>query len=387
METSVTQPELVQKEKSARIQSLDILRGIVMVLMAIDHVRVYSGLPPGGPTAGIFLTRWITHFCAPSFVFLAGTSAFLYGMRVQNKSSLAIFLLTRGLILVVLELTIIRFFWRFSVDYSQFVLAGVIWMLGWCMVILAVLVWLRPLTLAMFGLLIIFAQQIFAFIPKALPAIGSLWEFIYPAKFEAAFGMTVLYVLVPWIGVMCVGYAFGEIMVMSSERREKFCLWIGGSATALWLIVGTIVALNQSVSDDAPPFIFRLLNQQKYPASQLYLLMTLGPLIVLIPTAEKMSGAAADFFRVIGRVPLFYYLLHIPLIHLTAFAVQLITTGSINQEWFVNAPYVFMPEENRWRLGMLYAVFVVDVAILYFACRWYSTYKLNHPDNPVLKYI
>ncbi len=387
METSVTQPELVQKEKSARIQSLDILRGIVMVLMAIDHVRVYSGLPPGGPTAGIFLTRWITHFCAPSFVFLAGTSAFLYGMRVQNKSSLAIFLLTRGLILVVLELTIIRFFWTFSVDYSQFVLAGVIWMLGWCMVILATLVWLRPLTLAMFGLFIIFAQQIFAFIPKAIPAIGSLWEFIYPAKFEAAFGMTVLYVLVPWIGVMCVGYAFGEIMVMSSERREKFCHWIGASATALWLIVGTIVALNQSVSDDAPPFIFRLLNQQKYPASQLYLLMTLGPLIVLIPTAEKMSGAAADFFRVIGRVPLFYYLLHIPLIHLTAFAVQLITTGSINQEWFVNAPYVFMPEENRWSLGMLYAVFVVDVAILYFACRWYSTYKLNHPDNPVLKYI
>ena len=387
METSVTQPELVQKEKSARIQSLDILRGIVMVLMAIDHVRVYSGLPPGGPTAGIFLTRWITHFCAPSFVFLAGTSAFLYGMRVKNKSSLAMFLLTRGLILVILELTIIRFFWTFSVDYSQFVLAGVIWMLGWCMVILAALVWLRPLTLAMFGLFIIFAQQLFAFVPKAIPAIGSLWEFIYPAKFEAAFGMTVLYVLVPWIGVMCVGYAFGEIMVMSSERRKKFCLWIGGSATALWLIVGTIVALNQPVSDDAPPFIFRLLNQQKYPASQLYLLMTLGPLIGLIPTAEKMRGTVADFFKVIGRVPLFYYLLHIPLIHLTAFAVQLMTTGSINQEWFMNAPYVFMPEENRWSLGMLYAVFVVDVAILYFACRWYSTYKLNHPENPVLKYI
>ena len=140
-----------------RIQSLDIVRGAVMVLMAIDHVRVYSGVPAGGPTAGIFFTRWITHFCAPAFVFFAGTSAFLYGRRSsvhgqgQHTAVLARYLMTRGLILVLLELTVIRASWTFGFDYSQFILAGVIWMLGWCMVLLAGLVWLPPGPLARSG--------------------------------------------------------------------------------------------------------------------------------------------------------------------------------------------------------------------------------------------
>jgi uncharacterized membrane protein len=388
MESTIAQPELVgTSQQTNRIQSIDILRGIVMVLMAIDHVRVYSGLPPGGPTTGIFLTRWITHFCAPAFVFLAGTSAFLYGMKVNSKSELARFLLTRGILLVVLELTVIRVFWTFSLDYSQFILAGVIWMLGWCMIILAGLIWLKPRTLAILGLVIILGQQLFAVIPKAIPFIGPVWEFIYPARFEPAFGMSVLYVLVPWIGVMCAGYAFGEILQMDSARRRKVCLSVGIGAITLWIVIASIVILSQPSSPENPPFIFRLLNQQKYPASQLYLLMTLGPLIALIPAAEKMNGSIAEFFKVIGRVPLFYYLLHIPLIHLSAFVVQLITTGQINSEWYLSAPYVSMPEENRWSLPMLYLVFAVDVTILFVCCKAYSNYKLGRPENVILKYI
>src|ERR1700683_3571732 len=126
-----------------RLVSLDIVRGVVMVLMAIDHVRVYSGMPAGGPTPGIFFTRWVTHFCVPTFVFFAGTSAFLYGEKLKNKNSLSRFLVTRGLFLVLLELTLLRFCWTFNFNYSQFILAGVIWMLGCCMVILALLVWLK----------------------------------------------------------------------------------------------------------------------------------------------------------------------------------------------------------------------------------------------------
>jgi uncharacterized membrane protein len=388
MESTIAQPELVStRVQTNRIQSIDILRGIVMVLMAIDHVRVYSGLPPGGPTAGIFFTRWITHFCAPAFVFLAGTSAFLYGMKVNSKPELVRFLLKRGILLVALELTAIRFFWTFSVDYSQFVLAGVIWMLGWCMIILAGLVSLKPRAIGIIGLVIIFGQQLFAFVPKALPFIGPIWEFIYPARFEPAFRMTVLYVLVPWIGVMCAGYAFGEILQMESARRRKICLSTGISAIALWIVVASVVILSQPSSEDAPPFIFQLLNQQKYPASQLYLLMTLGPLIALIPAAEKMTGSIAEFFKVIGRVPLFYYLLHIPLIHLSALVVQLMTTGQINSDWYLSAPYVAMPEESRWSLPMLYLVFAIDVAILFICCKAYSNYKLRRPENVILKYI
>src|SRR5689334_11976990 len=118
---------------STRLQSIDLLRGVIMVLMAIDHVRVYSGQPAGGPDAGIFFTRWITHFCAPGFVFLAGTSAFLYGEKIRDNGKLAMFLLTRGLLLIILEMTVIRFLWSFNTNLTEFMLAGVIWMLGWCM--------------------------------------------------------------------------------------------------------------------------------------------------------------------------------------------------------------------------------------------------------------
>ena len=148
-----------------RIQAVDLLRGAIVVLMAIDHVRVYSGIPAGGQTAGIFFTRWITHFCAPGFVFLAGTSAFLYGRKVQDKKRLAGFLFSRGLLLVFLELTVIRLFWTFNLNFSNFMLAGVIWMLGWCMVILSAFVRWRPSTLGMIGLVIIFGQQIFQYFP------------------------------------------------------------------------------------------------------------------------------------------------------------------------------------------------------------------------------
>jgi uncharacterized membrane protein len=201
-----------------RIQSIDIVRGVVMVLMAIDHVRVYSGIPAGGPTPGIFFTRWVTHFCAPVFVFLAGTSAFLYQKKLGDTVALARYLVTRGLLLVLLELTVIRFSWTFNFDYGHFTLAGVIWMLGWCMVLLAGLVRLPTKAVGIIGLGIIVFQQIFAFPPHLLPqqvrnSVGRIWEFVYPAGAEGGTGIQILYVLVPWIGVMAAGYAFGPILL------------------------------------------------------------------------------------------------------------------------------------------------------------------------------
>src|SRR5262249_16587948 len=149
------------KTATARIRSIDVVRGVVMVLMAIDHVRVYSGVPAGGPNPGVFFTRWVTHFCAPAFVFFAGTSAFLYGRSIGDAGKLARFLVTRGLMLVVLELTIIRFSWTFNFNYAKFTLAGVIWMLGWCMVLLAALVRLRARTVGWIGVGIVVLQQLF----------------------------------------------------------------------------------------------------------------------------------------------------------------------------------------------------------------------------------
>ncbi len=368
-----------------RVASLDLLRGAVMVLMAIDHVRVYSGLPAGGPTAGIFFTRWVTHFCAPAFVFFAGTGAFLYGRNVGDPSKLARFLVTRGVILVLLELTVIRFAWTFNVDYAHFILAGVIWMLGWCMILLAGLVRLSTRTIGIFGLFVIFFQQIFGVVPRAMPesirnSIAWFWNFFYPSGAEGWQAISILYVLIPWIGVMAAGYAFGAIVLRGPADRRRICLRIGWSATALFVVAaGLIIFLVPG--DDARPALFRALDMPKYPASQPFLLMTLGPTIALLPLAERARGRIADALTTFGRVPLFYYLVHIPLIHVTALLVWFLRDGSVHAERFATAPFVSMPEAERWGLPLLYLVFVIDVAVLYVACRWFAGVKARRPDG------
>ena len=374
-----------------RIHSVDILRGIVMVLMAIDHVRVYSGIPAGAPDPGIFFTRWITHFCAPGFVFLTGTSAFLYGIKTDNKKNLTRFLLSRGALLVVLELTLIRFCWTFNFDYSEFVLAGVIWMIGWCMILLAFLVKLKPMLVGIIGLAIILLQQLFSLVPKVFPesmrnSFGLFWEFIYPAGLNAVFDMTVLYVIVPWIGVMAAGYGFGLIVTMEPDKRKKLCLRIGLTCIILFIVGGSL-AIMLSPATNGPPFLFKLLNQQKYPASQLFLLMTLGPMITLIPIVENAQSAWARIMTIFGRVPFFYYLIHIPFIHISALVVRLIIDGSLNNDGYANAPFTRIPEEQRWSLGLLYLIFLIDVAILFFLCRWYARYKGDHAEKKWLQYI
>lgn len=372
---------------STRIQSVDFLRGLIMVLMAIDHVRVYAGLPAGGPEPGIFFTRWITHFCAPGFVFLAGTSAFLHGLKIPRKQ-LSMFLLSRGLLLVILEVTLIRFLWTFNLNLSEFVLAGVIWMIGWCMVIMSVFVRLKPAVVGWLGVAIVLCQQAFGFVPSLLPegarpAFGKIWEFIYPSGLAAPDPISVLYVIVPWIGVMMAGYGFGLILSMDPVSRKKWCVIIGASSIVLFLgIAGALAAW----SDDPRPFIYQLLDQRKYPASQLYLLMTIGPLVLLAPYSENIRTWFSRAIITFGRVPFFYYLAHILVIHLSALVVQQLMLGELHHEWYSYAPFSSVPEENRWSLILLYAVFLADVGLLYFLCSWYARYKAGHP-NVLTKYL
>jgi uncharacterized membrane protein len=374
---------------SGRIDSLDLVRGLVMVLMAIDHVRVYSGVPAGGPTPGVFFTRWVTHFCAPAFVFFAGTGVFLKGQKL-GRADLVRYLLTRGLLLIVLELTIIRASWTFSLDYSKFLLAGVIWMLGWCMVLLAGLIRLPVRAIGIIGLLIIIGQNLFGALGGPLPLLmHPLWEFIYPVGSEVRLGaggpaVTVLYTIVPWIGVMAAGYAFGMVMIRPDTGRQ--CVRIGLAATLLFVCLGGLMAVMQGGSPDAPPLWMRFLNQRKYPASPLFLLMTLGPMIALIPFADRARGWFAQVLTTFGRVPMFYYLLHIPLIHALALVVFWLRDGAAHAERFATAPYVSMPPDQRWGLGLLYVVWLVAVAILYPLCRWYAQVKARRPDS-WLRYV
>jgi uncharacterized membrane protein len=374
-------PERGSERFPARLQSIDLLRGLVMLLMAIDHVRVYSGIPAGSADPGVFFTRWITNFCAPAFAFFAGTAAFLYGRKLAGKNALVRYLVTRGLLLVLLELTVLRFAWTFNFNYRDFTLAGVIWMLGWCMILLAGLVrWLPPSAVGAVGLFIVFCQQLFRFPPHLLPAaaqksLGGLWEFIYPAGFENRSGIDILYVVVPWIGVMAAGYGFGAIMMLEPGRRRRLCFQIGLSAMAIFLLAGSVSVYRNPAPANGLPIFLRLLNQQKYPASQLFLLMTLGPVIALLPWAESARGWWAGALATIGRVPLFYYLLHIPLIHVAALLVTRLREGQFHFAWYATAPYTFLPPEHRWGLPLLYLVWSVVVVILYFACRWFAGVK------------
>jgi uncharacterized membrane protein len=322
-------------------------------------------------------------------VFLAGTAAFLHLRKLGHKSELARYLVTRGLLLVVLELTLIRTAWTFSVDYSGLILAGVIWMLGWCMVLLAGLIWLPTWSIVLVGLLLVVGQGLFPVVaPVTGPSTQWLWQFLYlggnVSVGEGGPTISVLYTIVPWIGVMALGYAFGAIIVLEGSVRRRLLLRIGLAATALFLVGGGIAV--SASPDEGMPALFQLLNQRKYPASSLFLLMTLGPSIALLPLVERARRPIADAFATFGRVPLFYYLLHIPLIHATALVVWYLRDGVVGAERFATAPYVSIPEPQQWGLPLLYLVFAVDVAILYVACRRFAALKAER-SRPWMRYL
>jgi uncharacterized membrane protein len=391
-----------------RVASVDIIRGAVMVVMAIDHVRVFSGLPAGGPTPGIFFTRWITHFCAPAFIFLAGTSAWFYG---RTHRGLSRFLLTRGAWLVLLELTVIRVAWTFNADFAHYLLAGVIWCIGWCMILMALLVWLPARVVGIIGVLIIVLHN--AIMPGlTFPAAGAhagwlakllyLGFFFEPVRlWDGGPPLVVLYSIIPWIGVMAAGYGFAIILAMEPARRDRLCFAIGLGATALFLVLRgfnlygdpghwhaplAAAATAPAASAGPPripmPALLSFLNTNKYPASLLFLLMTLGPTIAAIPLIERAHGALARGLTIFGRVPFFFYVLHIPLIHGLALVVSLIREGAVNPWLFTNHPMDNPPPPAgyTWSLALLYLVWAIAIAILYVACRWFAGLKARRKD-------
>ena len=365
-----------------RIQSVDLIRGGVMALMAIDHVRVYSGLPAGGPTPGIFFTRWITHFCAPAFIFLAGTSAFLYGRRHADLSR---YLLVRGLWLILLELTVIRVAWTFNLDFSHYLLAGVIWVIGWSMVLMAGLVRLPLAVVAGLGIAIIGLHN--ALMPKLVPMLPEpLGKILYTAFADGPIGpLMVLYSIVPWVGVMAAGYGFGQILTLEPARRDRLCYALGLGAIVLFLLLRGFNLYGDPrpwSADGGIPAAIAFINTTKYPASLNFLLMTLGPTIALIPLLERARGALANWLTVFGRVPFFFYLLHIPLIHALALLVSLVRQGSVNPWLFANHPMGNPPppEGYTWSLGLLYVVWAVAMVLLYLACRRFAELKARRTD-------
>ncbi|MGC1452855.1 MAG: heparan-alpha-glucosaminide N-acetyltransferase domain-containing protein [Candidatus Sulfotelmatobacter sp.] len=403
MSTSVAAPTLTADIASkSRVASVDLIRGTVMILMAIDHVRVYSGIPPGGPTAGVFFTRWITHFCAPAFLFLAGTSIFLYARKHTDVSR---YLLIRGAWLVLLEFTFLRVAWTFNFDFRHYEMAGVIWVIGCCMILMAGLVRLPLAAVGTIGVVIIAAHNLMDPHMRTLLAgleqnpLSGVWKIMYvgffagPIRFGAdGPNLIVLYSVIPWIGVMAAGYAFGKTLAFDPARKRRLCLTIGLSAIGLFLVLRGFnlygdprpwhAAATGPYGSPPMPGLFAFLNTTKYPASLSFLLMTLGPIIALIPLLENVRGPLARAITVFGRVPFFFYMLHIPLIHALALVVSKLQLGYVSPWLFANHPMgnPEPPEGYIWSLPLLYLVWAITIVPLYFACRWFAALKLKRND-------
>lgn len=381
---------------AGRVVSVDILRGIVMVIMALDHVRDYFTNVRFSPedvsqtSLPLFFTRWITHFCAPSFVFLAGVGAGLSALRGKPRPALARFLLTRGLWLIVAELTVVRLGWTFNLEYATQVWVQVIWAIGWSMIVLAGLIYLPTWLIMVFGLGMIATHNLLDGIGLASTgptlAGASLRDWLWSILHEPR--VPVLYPLIPWVGVMAVGYAFAALLLRPDPPRRRDLFLIGAALTLGFVVLRLINRYGDPVPWSAQPrpgmTLVSFLNTDKYPPSLQYLLMTLGPAIMALPLLEKARGWFATFFDTIGRVPFFYYVAHIYLIHLVA-AVALVAKG-YPLSMTTNA-FFFYPETWGFGLPVVYLVWVLVVLLLYPACRWFAGVKERRRDLWWLGYL
>jgi uncharacterized membrane protein len=415
MATAVSYPAdaAISKQSSilpgqARLASIDILRGLVMVIMALDHTRDFLTsirTPPEDMAhtyGALFFTRFITHYCAPVFAFLAGTGAFLSTRRGKSVAQLSRFFLTRGLWLVLLELTIVDFAWGF-VPWAH---GGVIWILGWSMVVMALIVRLPLRWIAVLGLGMIATHNLLDTInPAAFGKLYWVWILLHsPGRIPITpdFFFSVRYVLIPWVGVMAAGFAFGSLL--SRPDRRQWILTIGISATVLFFVLRAINFYGNGTAGlpfgyprstgpwtVQPSFSLTLIsffNTLKYPPSLQYLLMTLGPSLTLL---GLLDGARAErglsrVLLVFGRVPLFYYVLHLYVIHIIAIVVSLAWHQPV---WHgtVIADFAQRPLGYGHGLPFVYAIWLLVVAILYAPCRWFMELRSRHRDWTWLSYL
>jgi uncharacterized membrane protein len=375
----------------SRIESVDLVRGVIMILMALDHTRDFFGIPGQNPTdlatttPALFFTRWITHICAPVFFLLAGTGAYL-SLRRKTRPELSRFLATRGLWLVFLELVLVRCLgYQFNFDY-RLTLLLVLWALGWSMICLALLVHLPAWLVTASGVVMIAGHNLLDGIRTANP----LWSILHAPGFVLNTPEHVVfttYPLVPWIGVMAAGYGLGQVYDWEASRRRRFLLRLGVSLTLAFLLVRGL-----NVYGDPSPWarqptlpytVISFLNTTKYPPSLLFLLMTLGPAMLMLRAVDGGIPRALSPALVYGKVPLFYYALHFPLIHLLAVITCLVRYGTAH--WMFESPdlanYPFTPPPGwGYSLPVVYLVWAFVVLVMYSPCRWFAALKRRRTD-------
>ena len=388
-------------EGGRRVVAIDAIRGVVMVLMALDHVRdfVHRGAMSYSPTdlarttTALFLTRWVTHICAPVFMFTAGMGAFLWWQQSRTREQLSTFLLTRGFWLLVLELTVMRLAYNFDFSQRYPLLLLVLWALGACMIGLAALVWLPLRALAVLSIAVVTLHNRLDHVTASqFGASAGIWNLIHEAGAFRLAGATVIvgYPLVPWIAVMALGFCFGRVFLMESSLRRRYLVAIGAASTLAFVVIRALNrygdpvpwSTQSSVIDTALSF----LNTTKYPPSLAFLLMTLGPALLALAYFDLAELKPSNPLVVFGRVPLFFFVIHFYAAHATAVVLAWLRYGRASLTFALHpvpsmdGPRELFPAGFGYDLWVVYVVWTLIGLGLYPACRWFARIKGTRRD-------
>ena len=391
-----------------RVDSIDLLRGLVMVIMMLDHTRDYisAAAYQYDPTdltktsVALFMTRWITHFCAPTFFFLAGTGAYLRRQRGATNADMTRFLVSRGIWLIVLELTVVRIGITFNLHFGDYNFGQTIWALGWSMIVLAALVHLPLWFTGAFGVVMIAAHNAFDGVhaPAWAPGMPDIsigaklilvlhQQGLFPVGGAHGVPFLTFYPLVPWIGVMAAGYAFGQLYTMDASVRRRWLLRIGGGLVALFVLLRATNLYGDpskwSVQTSGAFTVLSFLNVTKYPPSLLYLCMTLGPGILLLAFTERDGrGRIGNALVTFGRVPMLFYLLQWYVAHLMAFALFTLA-GQTNEGLYLDPTKPFsanVQAHSGFSLPVVYLMWAIGVALIYPLCKRYAAVKAGRRE-------
>lgn len=379
-----------------RISSIDITRGIIMVIMALDHTRdffhstafVFDPTDLSKTSMALFFTRWITHFCMPAFVLLAGTATRI-SLNRKSKKQLSIFLLSRGLWMILLELVVMRFALSFNFYYDVTIL-GILWLFGTCMILLSMLIFLSDRTLLVLGLVLTVGHDLARLIPlePSNPLFVS-WTILMNVGFlslSPSKGLIVSYPTLPWLGIMLLGYALGKLYSVNvgQQERQRTLLQLGASTIVLFILLRLLNFYGDptpwSVQKNGMFTFLSFLNTTKYPVSLSFTLMTLGPVLLLLATWEKVNSKVLQPFLTIGRVPLFYFIGHFYLIHTSALVFFMYKTGKSFSQIDLHFAKSFggITPEGGYSLRWVYVAWFSVVLVMYVLCKWYERYKSTH---------
>ena len=378
-----------------RIYSLDLLRGLVMIIMALDHTRdffhfdsfLHDPLDLNTTTPLLYFTRWITNFCAPVFVFLAGTSIYLQSLR-KSKNELSALLVKRGLWLIFVEVVFITFSWTFDLGFQIFILQ-VIWAIGISMVFMGAISRMPYKVILILGLIIVLGHNMLDYFPST--HTGFVWDLLHNGNFSTYQitpnrNITIVYPFLPWLGLMMMGYSMGKWFEKDvSEAIRKPKLIITGTLLILAFII--LRFINQYGDPNAwvqqKSFLFTLLsfcNVNKYPPSIMFMCITIGPALLFLAFAENMNNRISRAISVYGKVPFFYYVLHFYLLHTICMVLFLIRGHAFFEPtpdiWGI--PFRFQIVGEGYSLGVVYLIWLSVVLLLFPLCKWFAAYKQKH---------